>query len=93
MNTNSNRPPSPSQPADAAGVSATAALCDLCAAGPAGPDGHAAMRYQLVGPYPGQRICECADCGERWIRRVDEAGAPAWARYAVEFPSWKPVRS
>ena len=66
----------------------TAIPCAACAAGLQGPEGHAAMRFYVGGPYPGQSIHKCGGCGDRWIRHY--GGAPnvfAWTRYAEQFPS------
>lgn len=56
--------------------------CARCAASPAGERGHAALTYQVEGPFPGRHIFRCVECDERWIRHYGSVSERfAWTRY------------
>jgi len=60
-------------------------LCQRCADGATGENGHPDLAFYVGGPYPGQSIFSCSDCGERWIRHASLVERYGWTRYFVQF--------
>lgn len=59
-------------------------LCRLCGEGPSGREGHAALRYEVLGPEAGQTLFCCRACGNRWTRRAEPPRKFAWTRRTLE---------
>lgn len=76
----------------------TTKICDSCSETPAGDIGHGALALYVAGPYPGQSIFKCGQCGERWIRHYGSIAQKfAWTRYgelfAVRRPRMEPMKT
>ena len=61
-------------------------MCHRCAAGAKGQHGHAHLEFYVGGPFPGQSIFNCTDCGERWIRHASLEERYGWTRYFEKYP-------
>lgn len=62
-------------------------MCQRCADGATGEEGHSHLRFYVGGPYPGQSIFSCDDCGERWIRHASPVERFGWTRYFAQYPA------
>jgi hypothetical protein len=69
--------------------------CQLCVAGAAGESGHDRLEFYVGGPFPGQSIFRCEDCGERWIRHASLVERHGWTRYFMQFAEQRrvPIRT
>ena len=60
-------------------------MCQRCSNGASGETGHASLSFYVGGPFPGQSIFNCSDCGERWIRHASLVERHGWTRYFAQF--------
>lgn len=62
--------------------------CARCTATPHGSAGHEDLEPTVEGPFAGQHLYWCVECGDRWIRH--EGRSPAtyqWTRAVDQFPN------
>ena len=60
-------------------------LCQRCNTGASGDDGHPLLKFYVGGPFPGQSIFRCDDCGERWIRHASLVDRYGRTRYFLQY--------
>ena len=60
-------------------------MCTRCLGGARGDVGHAGLHFYVGGPFPGQSIFKCQDCGDRWIRHHSLTEKYGWTRYFLQF--------